>query len=67
MPRGWIEDDLPELSDDGGHLELGDAWSSVERDDKNPTYRHPIGYMRRKPVVRIKAWTVPIISVATDE
>jgi hypothetical protein len=58
MPRGWIEDELP--ADDAPAIELGDAWSSVERDDKYPTIRHPIGYMRRKPVVRIKAWTVPI-------
>jgi hypothetical protein len=58
MPRGWIEDELP--ADDAPAIERGEAWVSNGGDDMYPTYRHPIGYMRRKPVVRVKAWTVPI-------
>ena len=59
--NGWIADDLPDLSDECENLERGEAWSSVEGDDNYPTYRHPIGYMRRKPTVRVKAWTMPIV------
>ncbi len=60
MARGWIEDDLPDLGGGDDYPERGEAWSSNGGDDNYPTYRHPIGYGRTKPIVRVKAWTVPI-------
>ena len=65
MPRAWIADDLPDLGGDEPYPERGEAWSSNGGDDMYPTFRLPIGYGRRKPIVRVKAWTVPII--APDE
>lgn len=30
-------------------------------DDEYPAIRHPIGFMRTRPRVRVKAWMQPII------
>ena len=49
------------MSEDDGYLEKGDAWTSSGGDKDYPDVVHPIGFMRRKPRVRVKAWTMPII------
>ncbi len=57
--RMWIEDDLPdEPYEDEPYR--GDAWVVDERPMSVPVKRQ-IGFIRRKPVVRIKAWTRPIV------
>jgi hypothetical protein len=60
--RAWIADDLPDIPwDDDASLQRGDAWSSTEGDKDYPNVTNPIGFMRRKPRVRVKAWTMPIV------
>lgn len=63
MTRMWIADDLPDIpwgDDDAPHLERGSHWTE---DEERPPSRatRPIGFMRHKPRVRVKAWSMPII------
>lgn len=60
MAHGWIEDDLPDLAGGEEYPTRGEAWVSNGGDDNYPTYRRPIGFGRRKPIVRVKAWSQPI-------
>jgi hypothetical protein len=59
MNKLWLEDELPDGSYEQ-HQERGEAWSSGGGDATYPNIRNPIGFMRRKPTVRVKAWTRPI-------
>lgn len=62
MGRAWIADDLPEADTT---MDEGRYWSSSGGDEfLNPVMR-PIGFMRRKPRVRVKAWTMPILPEET--
>lgn len=54
----WIEDDI---SYDRTWMDRGDTWSSDGGDATYPAVRRPIGFMRSKPRVRVKAWTQPIV------
>jgi hypothetical protein len=55
----WIADDLG--SDyDPPQMDRGEAYV-VAPDDHYPAVKHPIGFMRRTPRIRVKAWTMPII------
>lgn len=59
---GWVADVLPEGDYDAPYMEQGSHWETTEGDETVPVVRHPIGFMRRKPRVRVKAWTMPIVS-----
>lgn len=56
-----IADDLPFDLYDEPALEKGDYWSNYEGDKDYPKIVRPIGFMRDKPRVRVKAWTAPIL------
>ncbi len=49
----------PSEADDDRYQERGDSYGL--NDDAGPRVTRPIGFMRRKPRVRVKAWTCPII------
>ena len=53
-------DDLPDVFDPPpmGH---GSHWESTGGDEINPAVKHPIGFMRHKPRIRVKVWTAPIL------
>lgn len=61
MPEraSWCGDDIGYEHD--GYMERGEAWSSSGGEATYPDVRWPIGFMRRKPVVRVKAWMQPIV------
>jgi len=59
MSRGWIEDDLP-FDDGEEYLERGDTFDVTGKSWEYPDWRYPIGFKRDKPIVRVKAHTVPI-------
>ena len=59
MTRAWFEDDLPIEDYEPVRLEKGDSYG-VPGSNTYPEYQRPIGFMRRKPRVRVKAWTQPI-------
>ena len=61
MTRAWIADDLPEADYEQSWMEEGRFWSTTAGDLTVPNVTRPIGFMRRKPRVRVKAWTMPII------
>lgn len=58
MNKLWVQDDLPDGHYDQ-YQERGDAWSSTAGEATYPDIRNPIGFMRRKPIVRVRAWTRP--------
>ena len=53
--KAWVEDDLGSMEVDA---DRGSTWEA-ESDEPRPRVRRPIGFMRRKPIVRVKAWTQP--------
>lgn len=55
----WVGDTVG--YDDALDLERGSHWSSTEGDGTFPNVTRPIGFMRSKPRVRVKAWMQPII------
>lgn len=55
-------DNLPEVFDPPAP-DFGRTWESASGDEIIPV-RRPIGFIRRKPCIRVKAWTMPIIDVA---
>ena len=59
MARSWLADDLPDAAYDVP-MEDGRAWSSPS-EEQLPTVTRPIGFLRHKPRVRVKAWTMPIL------
>ncbi len=60
MARGWISDDLPECFDDDACLERGDSFDCTPTEWHCDEVKQPIGFMRTKRRVRVKAWTMPI-------
>lgn len=54
----WLEDDLAYGSYDP-YQERGETFTGAGEDTYEP-YSRPIGFIRRKPRVRVKAWTQPI-------
>jgi hypothetical protein len=63
--RAWIGDDVLDRQDDLEQpQERGSSWSEGSA-DVAPKVRNPIGFMRFKPVVRVKAWTQPIAKGGT--
>lgn len=57
---GWCGDDCGyDLEWD---MQRGDFWLSSGGDETVPDIKRPIGFMRRKPIVRIKAWTRPVLT-----
>jgi hypothetical protein len=59
---GWIEDDWQDHQAEFERPQArGEAWSSRGGDDIYPEIVRPIGFMRFKPRVRVRAWTMPII------
>jgi hypothetical protein len=58
---GWIADELPEAYYEPSDMRHGSHWETTGGDETIPDVKHPIGFMRRKPRVRVKAWTMPII------
>jgi hypothetical protein len=61
MARGWIEDDLQDQHCDAPHMERGEAYGSTGGEEMLPEVTRPIGFMRFKPRVRVKAWSMPIL------
>jgi hypothetical protein len=59
-PKLWIADDLPKADYDAP-IEDGRFWSSTGGDEYLPNVTRPIGFMRGKPRVRVKAWTMAIL------
>jgi hypothetical protein len=57
--RAWIGDDVGGDADFEWSPDRGNTWSDGS-DEPIPKVRNPIGFMRFKPVVRIKAWTRPM-------
>lgn len=58
----WIEDDLPDQDMDAPEMERGSCYTDGPLSDAYPDVVRPIGFMRTKPRVRVKAWSMPIIS-----
>lgn len=58
----WIGDDAGfDAADMMADIPTGKAWSSTGGDKFYPDIVRPIGFMRRKPIIRVKAWTMPVI------
>lgn len=56
----WVADH-PTQPDVPDGLSHGQYWSNEGGDNTYPDVTRPIGFMRSKPRVRVKAWTMPII------
>jgi hypothetical protein len=56
--KSWVEDDIAYF-DDNEPLYRGDTYTTGEDYPTVPPVRNPIGFIRSKPRVRIKAWTAP--------
>lgn len=54
----YVEDDTSTTDDP---LVKGEAWLSTGGNATYPNVKRPIGFMRRKPTIRVKAWTMPIL------
>lgn len=61
MASLYVEDDLSYEAYDPPSLQEGRAWSSTQGDEFYASITRPIGFMRRKPRVRVKAWMMPIV------
>jgi|KBSMisStaDraftv2_1062788.scaffolds.fasta_scaffold00037_79 hypothetical protein len=62
MPRMWVADDLPFYEWESEPTQhRGDCYAAEAGAETYPDIQRPIGFMRRKPRVRVKAWTMPII------
>ena len=61
MARAWIADDLADSQYDRPCIDRGDSYNTGVGPDFYPDVTRPIGFMRSKPRVRVKAWTMPII------
>lgn len=62
MSDMWIEDDLSDADYDPPRPDHGSSYSVEPKSDVYPNVRYPIGFMRHKPIVRVKAWTRPIVN-----
>lgn len=58
---GWVSDELLESDYEPPDMRNGSHWETTGGDQLLPDVRRPIGFMRRKPRVRVKAWTMPIL------
>jgi hypothetical protein len=58
----WCGDDIGFDAADDWYATRGDSWRESS-EPCAPVVRHPIGFVVgvRKPRVRVKAWTVPVI------
>lgn len=57
--KSWIGDDLPDEPYDHW-LDRGETYQTGEDAPVPRPVKRQIGFIRRKPVVRVKAWTRPI-------
>jgi hypothetical protein len=57
----WIADELPDEAWNAPDMEHGSCYADGPLSDLYPEVKRPIGFMRRKPRVRVKAWSMPII------
>jgi hypothetical protein len=57
----WVGDSLPAGDWEQPAMEEGRFWSSTAGDATLPDVTRPIGFMRRKLRVRVKAWCMPIL------
>lgn len=61
----WIGDSLPMFEHDDRQMDRGDSYGVEAASDYYPEVKRPIGFMRHKLRVRVKAWTQPIIKQET--
>jgi hypothetical protein len=56
----WVGDDLGDDTRDNQPMERGSSWDDRAGTDFYSPIKRPIGFMRRKLRVRVKAWMQPI-------
>jgi len=61
MARGWISDDLPDNDWGDVQMDRGDSFDCTPSEWHYDEVRRPIGFMRTKLRVRVKAWMQPIV------
>jgi hypothetical protein len=61
MARLRIADDLPDADYEPEPIDHGSSYETGVGPHTCPEVKRPIGFMRTKPRVRVKAWTMPIL------